>query len=162
MTAILVAGIGNVFFGDDGFGVEVARRLALEPVPAGTTVADFGIRGMHLAFELIAPPDLLVIVDAVHRDGPPGTLYLIDPEVEPCAGTSPDAHGMDLGAVFGMLREMGGQVPPTRIVGCEPADLGERMELSPSVRRSIEPAIAMIREVIDSNRSIPLQGESHV
>lgn len=149
---VLVAGIGNVFFGDDGFGVAVAGRLAREPLPPGARVADFGIRGVHLAFELLDPPELLVLVDATPRGGAPGTLYVIDPEVEPSVveDARADAHAMDPGAVLVAVRQMTGTLPRTRIVGCEPADVGEGMELSEPVKRAIEPAIAMIRRLIEN------------
>lgn len=152
---VLVAGIGNVFFGDDGFGVAVAQRLAYEaehaPLPAGTRVVDFGIRGVHLAFELLETPDLLVLVDATSREGTPGTLYLIDPQasVDDAATGSPDAHSMDPYTVFTAVTQMGGVLPTTRIVGCEPADLGAGIRLSRPVQQAIEPAIAMIRRLLE-------------
>jgi hydrogenase maturation protease len=153
---ILVAGVGNVFFGDDGFGVEVVRRLAERPLPPGVTAVDFGIRAMHLAFELFSTPDLLVLVDATVRNGAPGTLYLIDPEHETCrlADTQPDGHSMNPFAVLATLRAMGGVLPRTRIIGCEPAELGHTVRLSETVERSIEPAIGMIRRLIDSEVTI--------
>jgi hydrogenase maturation protease len=152
MPRVLVAGIGNVFLGDDGFGVAVAQRMGREPLPAGTTVVDYGIRGVHLAFELLSPPDLLVLVDITSRNGAPGSLYLIDPETDSTDASSPgtDGHAMDPRAVFVAVQQMGGALPRTRIVGCEPADLSERMELSDPVREAIEPAIAMIRRLIES------------
>lgn len=149
---VLVAGIGNIFLGDDGFGVAVAQRLAREPLPEGTRVGDYGIRGVHLAFELLDPPDLLILVDATPRGGTPGTLYVIDPDVEPAVvqEASADAHAMNPGAVLVAVRQMAGALPRTRIVGCEPADVGEGMELSEPVEQAIEPAVAMIRRLIES------------
>lgn len=153
---ILVAGIGNVFCGDDGFGVEVAQRLAREPLPAGTCVVDFGIRGVHLAFELLSPIDCLVLVDATMRGGPPGTLYLIDPAHEPddLATTSADAHSMDPCAVLRAVEAMGGTLPKTRIVGCEPCDLDDGMGLSEPVQRAVEPAMAMIRRLVETENEV--------
>ena len=155
MKRILVAGIGNIFQSDDGFGVAVAQRLERDGLPEGARVVDFGIRGVHLAYDLLEPPDLLVIVDTTSRSGPPGTLYLIDPEVEPevFTGVSPDAHAMDPCAVLLAVKQMGGALPRTRIVGCEPVDLEEGMGLSTPVEQAIEPAIAMIRRLIDSEVS---------
>jgi hydrogenase maturation protease len=149
---VLVAGIGNIFLGDDGFGVAVAQRLEREKLPEGISVIDFGIRGVHLAFELLDPPTLLVLVDATSRNGIPGTLYLIDPDHESVLPTSPtpDAHSMNPQAVLLAVRQMGGTLPRTRIVGCEPADLGEGMNLSQPVQQAIEPAVAMIRRLIES------------
>ena len=148
MTRVLVAGVGNVFFNDDGFGVEVVRRLAHRNLPPNTVVADYGIRGVHLAFDLLSPPALLVLVDTIARGRAPGTLYVVDPDLENAPAGTADGHAMDPRAVFAALREMGGIVPRTRIVGCEPADLGEGMTLSAPVREAIEPAIGMIQQLI--------------
>jgi hydrogenase maturation protease len=148
--SILVAGVGNVFFGDDAFGVEVARALARERLAPAITVVDYGIRGVHLAFELLtSPPDLFVLVDATRRGGEPGTLYLVDLDgaVELDGGVA-DAHGMTPGAVFATVRSMGGVMPRTRLIGCEPATIDEGMELSPAVRRAIPEAVAMVRRLI--------------
>jgi hydrogenase maturation protease len=141
---VLVAGVGNVFLGDDGFGVEVARRLADEGLAEGVEVADYGIRGVHLAFRLLDPPALLVVADTVSRGGPAGTLYVLEPDVEE-GGAPADAHGMNLPAVLASVRAMGGALPPVRIVGCEPAVLDERMGLSPAVAQAVEPALSLVR-----------------
>lgn len=154
-SRVLVAGIGNVFLGDDGFGVAVAKRLERELLPEGTRVVDFGIRGVHLAFELLTPPDLLVLVDTTSRHGAPGTLYVVDPADDPTAidAAHPDAHAMDPRAVFMAVKQMGGTLPRTRIVGCEPADLSEGMCLSDPVQQAIEPAVEMIRRLIESEEA---------
>ncbi|HWV37272.1 MAG TPA: hydrogenase maturation protease [Vulgatibacter sp.] len=143
----LVAGVGNVFLGDDGFGVEVVRHLQPKDVPDGVRVEDFGIRGVHLAFDLLEPPGLLVIVDAVSRGAAPGTLFVIEPDLD---GPLPvaDNHSMDVHAVFTQVRAMGGMLPPVRIVGCQPAFLGERMGLSPPVEAAIEPAAALVHKIL--------------
>ena len=114
-ASVLVAGIGNIFFGDDAFGPAVLARLAGESLP-GVRFEDFGIRGMHLAYELIAGYDAAVVVDAVERAGAPGTLHVIEPS-EPIEASAPDAHRMDLGSVFGFVRLLGGEPPPITIVG---------------------------------------------
>ncbi len=147
-SRVLVAGIGNVFLGDDGFGVEVARQLMREPALPGVAIADVGIRALHLAYELLEPPDLLLIVDAVSRGEPPGTVYLID--VDPGAAETGlgDAHGITVSAVLATLRALGGTPPRTRLVGCEPAFIGEAMELSPTVAASVPRAVAMVRRAI--------------
>lgn len=149
MNRILVAGVGNVFFGDDGFGVAVARRLAAERLPAGTRVSDFGIRGVHLAYELLEPIDLLIVVDLAARGGSPGTLYVIEPEVDradpPVAVDG--AHGMDVCAVFASVRALGGTLPRVVIVGCEPACLDPRMALSPEVEGAVPGAIQLVHEL---------------
>ena len=148
--SVLVAGIGNVFFGDDAFGVEVACKLQSTKLPNDIRVMDVGIRGVHLAFELLEPLDLLVLVDCAARGGEPGTLYLIDPEVDdwPGEGAPADAHVMDPRAVLAAVKEMGGTVPLTRIVGCEPADVTEGMFLTEPVRQAIQPAIEMIQRLV--------------
>jgi hydrogenase maturation protease len=151
MNRVLVAGIGNVFLGDDGFGVAVANQLAREPLPNDVRVADFGIRAVHLAFDLLDPPELLVLVDATARGRPAGTLYVIDPASatdELPAELAADAHAMHPGAVLASVRRMNGSLPRTRIVGCEPAVLDEGMELSAPVRAAVKPAIAIIRRLI--------------
>ncbi|MEA2374774.1 MAG: hydrogenase maturation protease, partial [Thermoleophilaceae bacterium] len=116
---ILVAGIGNVFLGDDGFGVEVAGRLARSELPAGVHVEDYGIRGMDLAYAL-HDYDVAVFVDAVPRGQAPGTLYLIEAELDEDA-VAVDTHGMDPVKVVAMARALGGPLPRVYVVGCEPA-----------------------------------------
>jgi hydrogenase maturation protease len=148
---VLIAGIGNVFFGDDGFGVEVARRLSEQALPPGTRVADYGTRSMHLAFELLTPPQLLILVDVARRGGPPGTLYVIDPASELDAAHHTlcgDAHGMNLSSVFGALAGLGGRMPRTRILGCEPGEMHEGVQLSAPVQRAVRPAIDLIRRLL--------------
>jgi hydrogenase maturation protease len=147
MMRVLVAGIGNIFLGDDGFGVEVARRLFGERLPDGVDVLDVGIRGLDLAFRLLEGYDLFVAVDAVTRGGPPGTLYVIEPELlaEPAR---PDGHSLDLPSVFAMLRALGGQPGRVLVVGCEPAQLGEGIGLSPSVAAAVEPTVQRILEMV--------------
>jgi hydrogenase maturation protease len=147
---VLVAGIGNLFFGDDGFGVEVVRKLAGEPLPPGVEVADYGIRGVHLAYRLLDAPRLLVLVDAVSRGGAPGTLYVIDPEVEPASPTAlGDGHTIDVASVLGAARALGGSLPVVRVVGCEPEALDPGMGLCPSVARAIPGAIRLVREIVE-------------
>lgn len=152
MKRVLVAGIGNVFLGDDGFGVAVAQKLAKASLPAGTRVIDYGIRGLHLAYELLDTPDLLVLVDTTSRKRSPGTLYLIDPDLE--RGTlppaAPDAHAMDPVSVFASVLHLGGRLPRARIVGCEPESLKEGIGLSATVENAIPGAMTMIRELIES------------
>ena len=116
MNRVLVAGIGNVFLGDDAFGVEVARRMAAGEVPDGVDVADFGIAGMHLAYQLTDGYQAAVLIDAAPRGGRPGDLYVIEPEPDP-AGEGEgglDAHGMHPEAVLRMVEILGGG--PERVV----------------------------------------------
>jgi hydrogenase maturation protease len=144
---ILVAGVGNVFFSDDGFGPEVARALLREP-PPGVKIEDFGIRGLHLAYELLAGYERAILIDAVPRGEAPGTLYVIEPDDEAPAG-APDAHRMDLQNVFAYVRVLGGDPPPVTIVGCEPHTAEPGMGLSEQVARSVDPAAAVVRRLID-------------
>jgi hydrogenase maturation protease len=152
---VMVAGIGNIFLGDDGFGVEVARRLGAQPMPVGVVVADVGVRALHLAFALLDRPDLLLAIDATSRGQPPGTLYLIEPSSDQdgtasfAEGTVAAAHGMSLRGMLAAVRDLGGQVPPTLLVGCEPAFVGEQPGLSPAVAAAVPRAVEMARQVID-------------
>jgi hydrogenase maturation protease len=116
---VLVAGIGNVFLGDDGFGVALADRLARRALPAGAEVVDYGIRGMDLAYALHDGWDAVVLLDATPRGGAPGTLYVIEAEVGD-GEVALDAHGMDPVQVLAMVRSLGGEPPRTLVLGCEP------------------------------------------
>jgi hydrogenase maturation protease len=152
----LVAGIGNVFFSDDAFGVEVAHRLADRPLPEGVRAEDYGIRGIHLAYELLEGYDALVLVDAVPMGEPPGTLAVIEPaantgEAGP-AGDAPmvDAHTMSPDVVLATLAGLGGSVGRVVIVGCQPADLREGMGLSPAVAAVVDDAADLCLEVLEA------------
>jgi hydrogenase maturation protease len=137
---VLVAGIGNIFLSDDAFGVEVATLLATWTLPPGVRVEDFGIRGVHLAYELLEGYEGLVLIDAVPMGEPPGTLAVIEPELDTgdtseTAGGPPvvDAHTMNPDVVLATLRRLGGSVEKILIVGCQPADLQDGMGLTPAV-----------------------------
>ena len=151
---ILVAGIGNVFLGDDGFGVAVARRLAPRPLPPGVEVADFGIRGMDLAYTLQADYDAVVFVDTAPRGEPPGTLSVIEPELDP-GEVVIDTHGMDPVRVLGLARALGRVPPRVLVVACEPERIvhGEHDEdlvdeLSPAVREAVEQAVPLVESLV--------------
>ena len=150
MTArVLVAGIGNIFFGDDGFGPEVARRLGEEELPEWVKVEDFGIRSIHLAYELMEGYDELVLVDATpRREDEPGTVYLIEPDFSDVEGTLLDAHTMNPATVFSMLDNLGGAPPRTVIVGVEPLSDDEEIGLSPPVAAAVDAAVRMVKEVL--------------
>jgi hydrogenase maturation protease len=153
---VLVAGVGNVFLGDDGFGVEVARRLLGRPLPPGVDVRDFGIRGIDLAYALLDGYDSAIVVDATRRGQPPGTLYVLDPAVplEPDARyLAVDPHGMDPAKVLGFVRAMGGELAGLRVVGCEPASLGgeadtRQMGLSGPVLQAVDRAVAIVEDLV--------------
>jgi hydrogenase maturation protease len=152
MQRVLIAGIGNIFLGDDGFGVAVANRLAAEKLPTEVAVRDFGIRGLHLAYEMLdGGYDTTVLVDALPRGGAPGTVYLVEPELDKpvAAAGAVDAHSMDPSAVLGMLQTLGGVPGRILIVGCEPESVEERMGLSPPVETAIDEAVRFLREIIN-------------
>jgi hydrogenase maturation protease len=153
---ILIAGVGNVFFGDDGFGVAVARALALKELPSNVVVRDVGIRGLHLAYELIDGWDLLVAIDAVSTGGAPGTLRLIEPDDEPSSiDRGHDAHGMDLRTVLRTARSLGASLPSVRIVGCEVKDVAERIGLTPEVERAVPEAARMVEALVHAHAGAP-------
>jgi hydrogenase maturation protease len=151
---ILVAGIGNIFFGDDGFGVEVSRRLSERALPEGVRVVDFGIRGFDLTFALLEGYDAVVLVDVVKRGGQPGTLYVVEPELgpDPEAGDIyVETHGMDPGKVLALARAMGGNLERLRLVACEPLTFGEDgmgIGLSEPVQAAVEPAVELVQSVV--------------
>ena len=148
---VLVAGIGNIFLGDDAFGVEVVRRLATRDLPEGVQVADFGIRGFDLAHALMDAESTAVLVDATPRGGEPGTLYLIEASVEQGAPEI-EPHGMDPASVLRLVHALGGRPPRVLVVGCEPAmvdldDFGQ-MGLSPPVEAAVDEAVRMIESLV--------------
>jgi hydrogenase maturation protease len=149
--SVLVAGVGNIFLSDDGFGVEVARRLAGVDLGPDVKVADFGIRGVHLAYELLDGYDFVILVDASPRGGEPGTLYVIEPEEpetpDPDEVPPLDAHGI-----------LGGKVDRLLVVGCEPAVADEGMGLSPAVEAAVDPAVKLVQDLINEHRVPSLDG----
>jgi hydrogenase maturation protease len=148
----LVAGVGNIFFGDDGFGVEVAKRLAECELPDRVTVADYGISGMHLAYDLCDGYDRAILIDATPRGGPPGTVYVLEheqpAEADPADTSLFNAHGMQPDVVLGMLGMLGGTTTQTLIVGCEPEASGPGIGLSAPVAAAIEDAVRKVLELI--------------
>jgi len=159
---VLVAGVGNIFFGDDGFGVEVAGRLAGLDLPDGVTVADYGISGMHLAYDLANGYETAVVIDAAPRGGTPGTVYLLEPEPEPrpepaaraaagplAGGALFDAHGMQPDVVLGVLGMLGARAKRVLIVGCEPASAEPGIGLSAPVAAAVGRAVQMVLKLLD-------------
>ncbi|MFJ3103590.1 hydrogenase maturation protease [Streptomyces sp. NPDC086835] len=153
----LVAGVGNIFLGDDGFGVEVARRLAEEELPPDVEVADIGIRGVHLAYQLLDGYDTLVIIDATARGNEAGTLYLIEAgapgDRSPAEDVPLDGHRMSPDAVLALLDTLcagTGATPPRRtlVVGCEPAVIDEVIGLSPQVDAAVPGAVRMVTDLV--------------
>jgi hydrogenase maturation protease len=162
---ILVAGIGNVFLGDDGFGVELAGRLAQSKLPPGVDVADFGIRGMDLAY-VLHDYDAVVLLDALARGQSPGTLYVIEPELDDAEGTL-DTHGMDPVKVLALARSLRGALPRTLVVGCEPTTTMSRdsedvvAELSQPVKGALDEAVKLVESLVRDLTSIESQEVGH-
>jgi hydrogenase maturation protease len=146
---VLIAGVGNIFLGDDAFGVEVLRHLAGRELPEQVCIRDFGIRGFDLAYAVAEEWELVILVDATQRGGSPGTLYTI--EHSPCARkeTAPAAlepHGMHPIRALDLVSALGAQAPRTIVIGCEPEDLGGdegRMGLSSAVAGAVDEAAEM-------------------
>ncbi|MCU1428319.1 MAG: hupD1 [Actinomycetia bacterium] len=148
---VLVAGIGNIFFGDDGFGVEVAGRLATRPRSEAVRVADFGIRSVHLAYELLDGYDTLVLIDAVPMGEAPGTVAVLEPEIDVVvAGSEPsvDAHSMDPVTVLTTLAGLGGSVDRVLVVGCQPGVMDEGIGLSQPVAEAVDRAVDAIEDLL--------------
>ncbi|WP_217650014.1 hydrogenase maturation protease [Streptomyces sp. CC77] len=151
---MLVAGVGNIFLADDAFGCEVVRALVADPLPPGVETVDFGIRGMDLAYRLLAGYDAAVLVDAAPRGEEPGTLHLIEADV-PEDGPVPEAHGMDPVKVLALAARLGEGdevLPRVLVLGCEPAvrlhgDEDVAFGLSGPVRDAVPRAVELLRTV---------------
>lgn len=147
-SRILIAGVGNIFLGDDGYGCEVIRRLQGQTFSEDVRIEDYGIRGTHLAFELMSGYEGAVLIDAMPKGGEPGSLYVIEPDLQSATGVA-DAHGMDLQTVFGFMRTLDGVTPRVLIIGCEPASAREEMGLSKLVEQAVGRTIPLVREVLE-------------
>jgi hydrogenase maturation protease len=156
MKRILIAGVGNIFHGDDAFGVEVARALSARPLPEQVTVEDYGIRAYDLAFALTDNYDAVVLVDAMPRGKPPGTVSLLKPYVSQLGNledVAVDAHTLNPLSVLKMAQSLGGVRAQLYVLGCEPALLeceGGELGLSETVRAAVPTAVAMIESLINS------------
>jgi hydrogenase maturation protease len=153
---MLIAGIGNIFHGDDAFGVEVAQRLSWRRQPDGVRVVDFGIRGLDLAYALLDGYEVTVLIDATSRGEKPGTLYSIELDLSDLDSLGPDAveidtHGMNPMRVFRMVKSLGGESGRVFLVGCEPDTLGPEegfMGLSESVAAAVYPAVELVESLV--------------
>lgn len=151
---ILVAGIGNIFLGDDGFGSEVVRCVPIPQDDESVRVVDYGIRGMHLAYDLLEDWDTLLLVDAVPSRGRPGALHIFQADHEtglPTTGL--DAHRMDPDAVFASLRALGGRLPYTVVVGCEAGNVEEGIGLTEPVAKAVPRAARAVAELVAALRT---------
>src|SRR4051812_44965658 len=157
---ILIAGIGNIFLGDDGFGSEVARRLLRRPQQEGVQVMDVGIRGFDLTYALLDGVDVAIFIDATPRGGPPGTLYVIEHEFEampahPAEAAIAEAHGMNPMKVLRLAATMGTIPRRVLIVGCEPTPLhpeDTQLGLSDPVSNAIDSAIEAVESLVTKLR----------
>ena len=157
---ILIAGVGNIFLGDDAFGVEVVREMLTHPAAEHVRIVDFGIRGLDLTYALLEDYEAVILVDATPRGQAPGTIYLIEPEAgDPaaCAQLSQndlliETHGMHPEKVLRLVLGMGGKLRRVLIVGCEPTPFDPEqdmdMNLSPAVKAAIPEAIKLIESLI--------------
>jgi hydrogenase maturation protease len=154
--SILIAGIGNIFLGDDAFGVEVVQRLASRKFPGRVRAVDFGIRGFDLAYALLDGADVTILIDACPRGGKPGSLYVIEPDLNEldapgAAQASVDAHSMNPLNVIRMAKSMGGDLKQILLVGCEPVTLGPeegQMGLSEPVAAVVEEAARLVESLV--------------
>ena len=163
MNSILVAGIGNIFNGDDAFGVEVVQRLRARPegVPDGVRAVDFGIRGIDLVYALLDGHDAVVLVDAAPGGQPAGTVSVIGVAAQDAADANFSPHSLDPAAALGLARTLGSNDAPVFVVACEPLTTGGEegvMGLSPPVAAAIEPAIAavdnLVKRLRETTRSV--------
>ncbi len=160
---VLVAGIGNVFLGDDGFGVEVAQELLRrQSLPAGVRVVDYGIRGYDVAYDMLDEYEATVLIDATPRGDAPGTVYVIAPDLDtdvPDPSDMPDhgqgafqGHAMTPAAVFALVRTLGGTPRRVLIVGCEPESFGDetigQMGLTETVQRAVATGADTVEHVV--------------
>ena len=159
---VLVAGIGNIFCADDGFGVEVIKRLARMPLPDGVKAVDFGIRGVHLAYEMLdGGYDRVILVDALPQKAAPGTLAVVQPELTADESAAPwDAHAMQPAAVLQLLQRIGGCVANVLVVGCQPARLDEELGLSPAVAAAVDDAAQLILRLVSGEEDVRVPGDT--
>lgn len=153
---ILIACVGNIFLGDDAFGVEVARRLQSRQLPREVRVIDFGIRGFDLTMAMLEPYETVILVDAAQRGHPPGTVSLIEPDIPaadaPADGYMVQMHNLDPAKVLQLARGMGAGNARILLVACEPQTFGTDLDpadgLSAPVAAAVDEAIATIESLV--------------
>ncbi|MBC6462526.1 hydrogenase maturation protease [Actinomadura sp. HBU206391] len=153
-----MAGVGDVLLSDDGFGVEVARRLAGEPLPGGVQVIDFGPHAGRLAAHLLHGCEFLILIDTVERGGDPGTLYVIEADGSH-AGRHAAVDGAEksLNAAVAMFQTLGGDIARVVVVGCEPAEVGAGVGLTAPVARAVDEAVSIVRQLLVETLETPGQ-----
>lgn len=168
LPRVLVAGIGNIFLGDDGFGCEVVARLLQRTLPGEVRVVDFGIRGFDLAYALMDGYDVTILVDAVPRGGQPGTLYVIEPDLDELnqldvQAMTQETHAMNPIRVLSLAKTLGAEFKQILLVGCEPATFGPeegQMGLSNQVLASVDEAVTLVERLI--KQSLDAAREKHI
>jgi hydrogenase maturation protease len=161
MRKILVAGVGNMFLGDDGFGGAVVERLLKRPQPEGVDIVDFGIRGIDLTFALMRDYAAAIVVDIAQRGGVPGALCVIEPKISPSSDPRADlsdAHSAHPARVFSLVRALGGAIDCVRVVACEPTSINEDepevvVGLSDAVAAAVDPAVTLVETLLRELRS---------
>jgi hydrogenase maturation protease len=158
LRSILIAGVGNAWLRDDGFGGEVARRLSAREMPSGVAVMDAGTGGLDLAYEVMRGYDALVIVDVSRQGGEPGTLYVMEPDEQSIDGNIADGeainpHGMDPKTVLRFVKSIGAWPGRVVVVACEPADVSDLgFGLSDQLQAVLDRAVELVVETVDELR----------
>ncbi|HVT77339.1 MAG TPA: hydrogenase maturation protease [Acidimicrobiales bacterium] len=147
----MVAGVGNIFLGDDGFGCEVIARLRDRAFPAHVRVEDYGVRGTHLALDLLDGYETLILVDTLAGDEAPGTVRLVELDTSVPTGAATDAHAMTPESVLRMVANMGGRLERVLVVGCQPASVAEGMGLSAPVHAAVDAAVRIVESLADQS-----------
>jgi hydrogenase maturation protease len=166
LRSILIAGVGNAWLRDDGFGGEVARRLGERELPAGVAVMDAGTGGLDLAYEVMRGYDALVILDVSKQDGEPGTLYVMEPSEDEVAGGIEDGevinpHGMDPQTVLRFLKASGGWPGKVIVIACEPAEVEEMgWGLTDVVSQAVDRAVDLVLDTVGELRAIAPASEA--
>ena len=158
-AGVLIAGLGNIFLGDDAFGVEVARRLSTMTLPAGVQVIDVGVRARDLAYVMLQRRyDAVILIDAIEKGADPGTLHLLEPDPEAVRGPAiGDGHSIQPHEVIALVRQLGGRLPAMFIVGCEPSRIGPDAGLSAPVAAAVEDAVRLVLQLASSPALMPVR-----
>jgi hydrogenase maturation protease len=143
---VLIAGIGNIFCSDDGFGCAVAQELARQNLPENIRAVDFGIRGFDLACALTSDCDTAILIDAINRGSPPGTLHVLQLDAHQLASEGPSTgHSLTPAEAIRLAQQLGGPLPRLYLVGCQPAAVDtEKIGLSAAVQAAVEPDVTLV------------------